>query len=147
MEVGRAFLGSGCHEGSQNEHPQTKAEETGFCLLASGSQKPKIQGSQGGPLEAVRESLAWPLSRCCRQLWVHGSDPCFRLHMASFMSVSPSVPYKDPHWIQKVKMLVTQSCPTLCNPTDCSPPGPSVHGILHARILERVAMPFSRSSS
>ena len=51
MEVGRAFLGSGCHEGSQNEHLQTKAEETGFCPLASGDQKPEIQGWQGGPLD------------------------------------------------------------------------------------------------
>ena len=32
--------------------------------------------------------------------------------------------------------LITKSCPTLCNPTDCSPPGSSVHGILQARILE-----------
>ena len=40
-----------------------------------------------------------------------------------------------------------QSCPTLCNPTDCSPPGSSVHGILHARILEWVAMPSSKRSS
>ena len=31
-------------------------------------------------------------------------------------------------------MLVAQSCPTLCNPMDCSPPGSSVHGILQARI-------------
>ena len=31
---------------------------------------------------------------------------------------------------------VTQSCPTLCNPMDCNPPGSSVHGILQARILE-----------
>ena len=37
-----------------------------------------------------------------------------------------------------------QSCPTLCNPLDCSAPGSSVHGILQARILERVTMPFSR---
>ena len=35
-----------------------------------------------------------------------------------------------------------QSCLTLCNPTDCSPPGSSVHGILQARILEGVAIPF-----
>ena len=35
-------------------------------------------------------------------------------------------------------MLVTQSCPTLCDPMDCSPLGSSVHGILQARILERV---------
>ena len=40
-----------------------------------------------------------------------------------------------------------QLCLTLCNPMDCSPPGSSVHGILQARILECVAMPFSRGSS
>ena len=33
---------------------------------------------------------------------------------------------------------VAQSCPTLCNPMDCSPPGSSVHGVLQARILEWV---------
>ena len=40
-----------------------------------------------------------------------------------------------------------QSSLTLCSPTDCSPPGSSVHGILQASILEWVAMPFSRGSS
>ena len=40
-----------------------------------------------------------------------------------------------------------QSCPTICDPMDCSPQGPSVHGIFQARILERVAIPFSRGSS
>ena len=40
-----------------------------------------------------------------------------------------------------------QSCPTLCNPMNCSPPGSSVHGILLARIQERVAKPSSRGSS
>ena len=48
---------------------------------------------------------------------------------------------------KKVKVLVAQSCPALCNPMDCSPPGSSVHGILQARRLEWVAMPFSRGSS
>ena len=42
---------------------------------------------------------------------------------------------------------VAQSCPTLCDPVDCSPPGSSVHGILQARVLEWVAMPSSRGSS
>ena len=42
-------------------------------------------------------------------------------------------------------MLVAQSCPTLCNIMDCSLPGPSVHGILQARILEWVAIPSSRA--
>ena len=40
-----------------------------------------------------------------------------------------------------------QSCPTFCNPMDCSPPGSSVHWILQARILEWVAMPSSRGPS
>ena len=40
-----------------------------------------------------------------------------------------------------------QSCLTLCNPMDCSLPGSSIHGFLQARILEHVAMPFSRGSS
>ena len=44
----------------------------------------------------------------------------------------------------KVKVLVAQSCPTLSEPMDCSPPGPSVHGILQARILEWVAMSSSK---
>ena len=42
---------------------------------------------------------------------------------------------------------VTQSCPTLCDPVDCRPPGSSIHGILQARILEWVAISFSRGSS
>ena len=42
---------------------------------------------------------------------------------------------------------VAQSCPTLCDPMDCSLPGSSVHGILQARILEWVAMPSSRGPS
>ena len=47
----------------------------------------------------------------------------------------------------KGKVLVAQSCSTLCDPMDCSPPGSSVHRISQARILECVAMPFSRGSS
>ena len=40
--------------------------------------------------------------------------------------------------------LVTKLWPTLCNPRDCSPPGSTVHGILQARIVERVVISFSR---
>ena len=62
----------------------------------------------------------------------------------------------DTHWkmlyllqghLCAVLCLVAQSCPTLWDPKDCSPPGSSVHGILHARIPEWVAMPSSRGSS
>ena len=40
-----------------------------------------------------------------------------------------------------MKVLVAQSCLSLCNSMDCSPPGSSVHGIVQTRILEWVAMP------
>ena len=42
---------------------------------------------------------------------------------------------------------VTQSCPTLWDPMDCSLPGSSVHGIFQAIVLEWMAMSFSRGSS
>ena len=51
-----------------------------------------------------------------------------------------STPHTEEKW--KVKVKVTQSCPTLCDPMDYI-----VHGILQARILEWVAFPFSRESS
>ena len=43
--------------------------------------------------------------------------------------------------------LVAQSCLTLCDPMDCSPPGSSIQGILQARILEWVARPSCMGSS
>ena len=49
-------------------------------------------------------------------------------------------------WIY-LSILSSQSCLTLCDPMDCSLPGSSVHGILQARILKWIAIPFSRGSS
>ena len=46
-----------------------------------------------------------------------------------------------------VKVLVAQLHPILCDPMDCRLPGSSVHGILQARIVEGIAIPFSRGSS
>ena len=48
------------------------------------------------------------------------------------------------HTPHNSESVVAQLCPTLCDPMDCSPPGSSVHGILQARIMEWVAIPFSR---
>ena len=42
---------------------------------------------------------------------------------------------------------VAQSCPTLSDPVDCSPPGSSVHGIFQARVLEWVAIAFSKNNT
>ena len=48
---------------------------------------------------------------------------------------------------ENVKVLVAQLCPILCDPMDWIPPGSSAYGILQARILEWVAIPFFRGSS
>ena len=63
--------------------------------------------------------------------------------------------HRDMNWANAVGEMtprnllrvITQSWPTLCDPMNCSPPGSSSHGILQARILEWVAIPFSRGSS
>ena len=49
-------------------------------------------------------------------------------------------------WKERVKVFVTQSVWLFCDPMHCSPPGSSVHGILQARMLEWVTIPFSRRS-
>ena len=49
--------------------------------------------------------------------------------------------------ILKSKSAVVKSCPTLCDPMDCSLPGSSVHGIFQAIVLEWIAISFSRGSS
>ena len=69
-------------------------------------------------------SWAWPQGLIWVQSW---AGKCIRL--------------------KNVIVLVTQSCLTLFDSMDCSPPGSSVHGILQARVLEWVAMPSSRVSS
>ena len=55
-------------------------------------------------------------------------------------------------WVSRSRAVLgcaelLQSCPILCNPMDCSPPGSSVHGMLQVRILEWVATSSSRGSS
>ena len=75
-------------------------------------------------------------SECARMIW--GCVGLYLFDCAGF------------YWPWKrnaVKVLVAHSYLTLCHPMDCSPPGSSVHGILKARILEWVAIPFSREPS
>ena len=68
------------------------------------------------------------------------------LRMSVFNMVKLYV-YIHTHTYIYVCVSVAQSCPTLCNPTDYSPPGFSVHGLLQARILKGIAIPFSRGTS
>ena len=54
--------------------------------------------------------------------------------------------FKNPYNSMCVCVLVAQSCPTLCDPMDWSPPGSFVRGILQARILEWAAISFSKKA-
>ena len=78
-------------------------------------------------------------------------DMTERLHFTSaFFIVQLSHPYMTTGKIialTESESEVTQSCPTLCDPMDCSLPGSSVHGIFQARVLKWVAISFSRGSS
>ena len=67
-----------------------------------------------------------------------GTPPVERWHLLLFFSLTNE---------SESESLVAQSCPTLCDPMDCRLPGSSVHGIFQARILEWVAISFSRGSS
>ena len=83
--------------------------------------------------------------------WYHPGTNCTRSLLGSFVKtltpwLHPRSPEAELSGV-KEKVKVAQSCPALCNPMDCSPPGSSVHRILQARILEWVAVPFSRGSS
>ena len=82
------------------------------------------QGHLSSPTSWMRNSMLW------------ASEPCLVL-TASFRVFST---------LKESESEVAQSCPTLCDPMGCSPPGSSVHGISQARILEWAAIFFSRGS-
>ena len=62
----------------------------------------------------------------------------------SNLELSSSPPRRTPFPVCAKSL---KSCPTLCDPMDCSPPGSSVHGNLQVRILEKGALPSSKGSS
>ena len=76
-----------------------------------------------------------------RHLWLPGPSSWVKLVITSFWWPAEA----DEFLNVRVKLL--QLCMTSCNPMDYSPPGSSVHGIFQARILEWVAISFSRASS
>ena len=69
-----------------------------------------------------------------------------KLHYSITVTKFGSILYNLPsgNRYSPVYVLIAQSCLTLRDPMDCSPPGSSVHDILQARILEWVAIPCSR---
>ena len=86
-------------------------------------------------LEWVAPLQGWPGARC------HNSELQFP-HLQNGVNDTDYLGIRD----NLYKVLVIQSCPILCDPMDCSLPGSSVHGMLQVRILEWVAIPFSKRS-
>ena len=68
---------------------------------------------------------------------------CVTFGKSLYLFVSFSSPVKE----SESESEVAQSCPTLCDPMDCSLSGSSVHGIFQARVLEWIAFSFSRGPS
>ena len=88
---------------------------------------------------SLSRALSWlrdPHTRQCKRRVTDGESHLHPLEQASCPE----------RVLGTEKVKASQSCPTLCNLMDCSPPGSSVHGILQARTLEWVAVPFSRGS-
>ena len=90
--------------------------------------------------EPPRWKLCGPFDLCCNR-----PSRCF-WHMPKFKNYYSREIGNKIKYVLKVKVLVAPSCLTLCHPPDCSPSGSSAHGILQARVLEWVAISFSRGS-
>ena len=90
------------------------------------------------PVDGIVHSVAF----CAWLLSISMMSSKF-IHMVARISVFSFdgwvIFYCTPH------LVLAQSCPTLCDPVDCSPPGSSAHGLSQARILEWVAMPSSQA--
>ena len=75
-------------------------------------------------------------------LWPRAVEAQFQIKRNTMKTANQQPQENNPIMFRKVK--VKSLSPTLCDPVDCSPPGSSIHGILQARILEWVAISFSR---
>ena len=94
------------------------------------------------------KSIIGKVKKNCSSFWINSKGIQVYLNYWKNSSKNSSViPFFYPSLGICQSELVAQMGPTLCNPMDRSPPGSSVHGTLQARILEWVAIPFSRGSS
>ena len=96
----------------------------------------------------------WKQPRCpsadewIRKLWyIYTMEYYSAIKKESIWISSNEVDETGAYYTEWKESEVAQSCPTLCNPMDCSLPCFSIHGIFQPRLLERVAISFSRVSS
>ena len=146
-------------------HGQAVSNTVTICCLTEDS--PSSRGSVQRVLELIQEAFccSWPCtleshllslnkiaSRAPPALQVHGHMPLRIILCYIVTTVGSQLFYS---WREQGLLSIKWSkvkwsrsvCPTLCDPVDCIPPGSPIHGILQARILEWVAISFSRGSS
>ena len=80
-------------------------------------------------------------------LYLAGSSTAFHTDEKALLLETFCLSIFLPFLCVSFHFLIAQACLTLCDPMDCSSPGSSVHGMFQARILEQVAISFSRRSS
>ena len=126
----------------------TKKRNMDSAILLSSGQHPQSR---------VWPSVSMWMQKCAlsKLPQAHQSLQAYPLHSISLLA--PSIPLDEEkenqrgkcwnHVCASVRAKSLRSCLTLCNSMDCSPPGSSVRGILQARILEWVAISFSKESS
>ena len=148
-------MAQGFPGGSDGKEPVCHAGDLGSI---SGSGRFPREGN-GYPLQYSR--LENPIDRRATVHGIANSQTWLsRLTLSLFSSFFPTrlllYFYLVPKWawhfnivtpIVQFSSVQSLSCVRLCNPVDCSLSGSSVHGILQARLLERVAIPFCRGSS
>ena len=116
------------------------------CLTLCNPMDCSLPGSfvYGFPQARILEWFAMPSSRGSSQPRDQTQISCtagrFFTMSTGFFSIERSL-------VKESENEVTQSCLTLCDPMDCSLRGSSIHGIFQARVLEWVAISFSRGSS
>ena len=100
---------------------------------------PGLGRSSGGGIGNLLQNscLGNPMDRGTWRATVHGVAKSWT-RLSNWTHTHTSLTYQ--------LSSVAQSCPTVCDPMECRPPGSSIQGIFQARILERVAMPSSRGS-
>ena len=113
---------------------------------------------------SIKKWREWGLINILKQSYKHRSynqaiSTSLNLHFTGFFKyIYISIQQRKDLWIRrkylqtrfllrKKESEVAWPCPTLCDSMDCSPPGSSIHGIFQARVLEWIAISFSRGSS
>ena len=121
--------------------PSCIGEGNGNPLQCSCLENPR----DGGALWAAIYGVAQSRTRLTRLSSSSSKEHLFSWSPKSRWLVTAPMKLKDIYFLEEKLSCseVTQSCPTLCDPMDCSLPGSSVHGIFQARILEWVAIAFS----